>query len=127
MTQVTLFVCSLCRFSLEEKSRDGVSGGEYFIEQLQAEMVHRNLQDTVHIKSVQCMAACSHPCNVMLAAPGKLTFVFSGLPPAKSAKILSEFCQKYTSCPDGRVPYRERSPAIHQVTAFILPPLPPVL
>ncbi|MGB3534584.1 MAG: DUF1636 family protein [Microcoleaceae cyanobacterium] len=55
MTSATLFVCSLCRFSATEKSRDGLSGGEYLIDQLQKELAARNLQDAVHLQPVRCL------------------------------------------------------------------------
>ncbi len=123
MSKATLFVCALCRFSAEEKSRDGRSGGDYFIEQLQRAIAERNLQEAVQIEPVRCVAACSCPCNATLAAPHKLTFILSGLSLDGSATALSKFCQQYAECPTGKVPYRERSPIIHQAIAFILPPL----
>lgn len=124
MTQATLFICALCRFSATEKSRDGVSGGQYLIDQMQAAISHNNLQDAIDLQPVRCMAQCSQPCNVTLAAPSKLTFILSGMSPIESVTALLEFCQQYTACPDGKVPYRERSSTIHQATAFILPSLP---
>ena len=124
MPQTTLFVCALCRFSAAEKSRDGISGGQHLINQLQTELENRNLQSAVQLKPLRCMAACSQPCNVTVAAPDKLTFILSDLPPTEAASAVSEFCQQYTACPDGKVPYRERSEAIRGATAFVLPPLP---
>lgn len=124
MIPATLFVCSLCRFSATEKSRGGLSGGQYFINQLQTELAVRNLQDTVHLQPVRCMAACSRPCNVTLAAPDRLTFILSGLSTTESATELVEFCQQYTTYPGGRVPFKERSAVIRAASAFILPALP---
>jgi predicted metal-binding protein len=124
MTQTTLFVCSLCRFSATDKTRDGVSGGQHLIDQVQTAIAQENLESAVQIKPVQCMAQCSQPCNVTLAAPDKLTFILSNLSPTEAAPALAEFCQQYTEQPDGKVPYRERSATIHEATAFILPPLP---
>ena len=124
MTQTTLFVCSLCRFSAKEKSRDGIAGGQYLINQLQQELANRHLQDAVQLEPLRCMAGCHQPCNVSLAAPGKLTFILSGVAPENSAAAVAEFCQKYSDTPDGRVPYRERPPLIRETTAFVLPSLP---
>ena len=117
-------VCALCRFSAQERCRDGVSGGQYLIDQLCQELNARHLQNTVHIEPLRCMAACHQPCNISVAAPGKLTFVFSGVDPATEALQVSAFCQQYTATADGRVPYRDRSPEIRRATAFVLPPLP---
>ena len=124
MSHATLFVCSLCRFSATESSRDGLSGGQHLINQLQAELDRQNLQAAVHLQPVRCMAACSQACNATLAGPEKLTFILSELSPTESAAAVSEFCQQYAATPDGKVPYRERSSAIHQATSFVLPPLP---
>ena len=120
----TLFVCSLCRSSMPIEHSNQLSAGSYYINQLRTELEERSLQDQITIQPVRCMAACSQPCNVTLAAPGKLTFILSGLPPTESAPALAEFCEQYAQSHDGRVPYRERSSTIHETMAFILPPLP---
>ncbi len=124
MTQTTLFVCSSCRFSPNEASRNGISGGQHLIEQLQQALAAQNLQDAVYLEPVRCMAGCQQPCNVSLAAPGKLTFILSQVSPIDGAASVSAFCQQYTACADGRVPYRERPVAVQKATAFVLPPLP---
>jgi len=124
MTQTTLFVCSLCRFSKDEVSRDGISGGQHLINQLHQALADRGLQETVRLEPLRCMAGCSQPCNVSLAAPGKLTFILSQVSPSDGAEAVSRFCEQYTACPDGKVPYRERPVAVQQATAFVLPPLP---
>ncbi|MEM1310265.1 MAG: DUF1636 domain-containing protein [Cyanobacteria bacterium P01_H01_bin.153] len=125
MSATTLMVCALCRFSARERSRDGVAGGQYLIDQLTQELASRQLQDTVQIEPLRCMAGCHQPCNVSVVAPGKLTFILSGVDPEAGAPALSDFCQQYTATADGRVPYRDRAPEIRQATAFVLPPLPP--
>ena len=124
MTPTTLFVCSLCRFSAQERSRDGMAGGQYLIDQLQQALAARALQATVHLEPVRCMARCKQPCNVSLTAPGKLTFILSDVSPDNGAATVAEFCQQYTESVNGRVPYGERAPEIRQATAFVLPPLP---
>ncbi|MEM6351955.1 MAG: DUF1636 domain-containing protein [Cyanobacteria bacterium P01_D01_bin.14] len=123
-TPTTLFVCSLCRFSAHERSRDGIAGGQHLINQLQQALSERDLQSTVHLEPLRCMAACQQPCNVSLAAPGKLTFILSGVSPENGAATVAEFCQQYTDSANGKVPYRERDPEIRKATAFVLPPLP---
>ena len=124
MTQTTLLDCSLSRFSAQERSRDGMAGGQYLIDQLQQALAARDLQATVHLEPVRCMAGCKQPCNVSLTAPGKLTFILSDVSPDNGAATVAEFCQQYTESVNGRVPYRERAPENRQATAFVLPPLP---
>jgi predicted metal-binding protein len=121
----TLLVCSLCRFSQAEASRDGVAGGQYLINQLRQSLADHQLQDRVQLVPLRCMAGCHQPCNVSLAAPGKLTFILSQVSPTDGAEAISEFCQQYTDSADGRVPYQQRSVAIRKATAFVLPSLPP--
>jgi predicted metal-binding protein len=122
--KTTLFVCSLCRFSQSEASRDGISGGQYLIHQLEKDLATHNLSDAVQLTPLRCMAGCDQPCNVSLAAPGKLTFILSQVSPTSGAAAITEFCQQYTSCPEGKVPYQQRSIEIRKATAFVLPPLP---
>ncbi|MGK7911528.1 MAG: DUF1636 domain-containing protein [Synechococcus sp.] len=124
MTPSTLFVCSLCRFSAQESSRDGIAGGQYLIERIQQALAERDLQKSVHLEPLRCMAGCQQPCNISLTAPGKLTFILSGVSPENGATTVAEFCQQYTNSANGRVPYSDRSPEIRQATAFVLPPLP---
>lgn len=94
------------------------------IEQLHQALADQNLQDAVRLEPLRCMAACRQSCNVSLAAPGKLTFILSQVSPTDGAASVSAFCQQYTACSDGRVPYRERPAAVQKATAFVLPPLP---
>ena len=124
MTPTTLFVCSLSQFSAQERSRDGIAGGQYLINNLQQALADRDLQATVHLEPLRCMAGCQQPCNVSLAAPGKLTFILSGVSPESGATTVAEFCQQYTDSTNGRVPFSDRTPEIRRATAFVLPPLP---
>ncbi|MBO0350394.1 DUF1636 domain-containing protein [Phormidium pseudopriestleyi FRX01] len=124
MTQTTLFICSLCRFSRKEPTQNGLSGGEYLIQQVQAELQAKNLESAVQIQPVRCMAACSDACNVTLTAAEKITFILSGLSPTESPTELAHFCQQYAASSDGKVPYKERPDIIRESTAFVLPPFP---
>lgn len=131
MTQHTLFVCSLCRFSERQNKKHGLSGGQHLIQELEKDLEKYEwrdypsgtLRDRVIIKPVSCMAACRRSCAVTLAADDKLTFIFNQLAPVESAPELLEFIEQYVTTFQGKVPYRERSRTIQQATAFILPPL----
>lgn len=124
MVSTTVFVCALCGFSPQQRTREGVSGGEHLATQLKAELTDRGLQDVVTLEPLRCMAGCSRPCNVSVAAPDKLTYIFSGVSAQNGAETMAEFCQQHVNSTDGRVPYRERSAEIRTATAFVLPPLP---
>jgi predicted metal-binding protein len=124
MTQPTLFVCALCRFSATEREQNGVSGGQYLLEQLTQALADQNLADQVQLQPVRCMAACSRSCVAALAAPEKLTFVFNELVPDQSADELLKFIQQYLASTTGNVPYRERPALIRSKLMAVLPAVP---
>lgn len=121
MTQPTLFVCALCRFSATEREQNGVSGGQYLLEQLNQALADQNLADQVQLQPVRCMAACSRSCVVALTAPEKLTFVFNELSPDQSATDILQFTQQYLASANGNVPYRERPPLVRSKLMAVLP------
>ncbi|MGF1542382.1 MAG: DUF1636 domain-containing protein [Pleurocapsa sp.] len=123
MTEHTLLVCSLCRFSETQNKKHGLSGGQHLIEELQKGLESCDLSDRITIKSVSCMTACRRSCVATLAAADKLTFIFNQLAPIESAPELLQFIEQYVTTSQGKVPYQERSRTIQQATAFILPPL----
>ena len=123
MTEHTLLVCNLCRFSETQNKKNGLSGGQHLIEELQKGLEDCDYSDRITIKPVSCMAACRRSCAVTLAANDKLTFIFNQLSPVESAPELLKFVEQYVATPNGKVPYRERSRPIQQATSFILPPL----
>ncbi|MEM7593950.1 MAG: DUF1636 domain-containing protein [Cyanobacteria bacterium P01_A01_bin.83] len=123
MTQHTLLVCSLCRFSEKENKKHGLSGGQHLIQELEKGLEKYNWKNLIEIKPVSCMAACRRSCAVTVAASDKLIFILERLAPIESVPELLEFIEQYVTTPNGKVPYRERSRTIKQATAFILPPL----
>ncbi|MEO0835941.1 MAG: DUF1636 domain-containing protein [Cyanobacteria bacterium J06642_3] len=131
MTQHTLFVCSLCRFSEKENKKHGLSGGQHLIQELEKglekyewrDYPSGTLRDRITIEPLSCMAACRRSCAVTLAADDKLTFIFDRLAPIESVPELLEFIEQYVTTPNGKVPYRERSRTIQKSTSFVLPPL----
>ena len=123
MTQHTLFVCSLCRFSERENKKHGLSGGQHLIQELEKGLEKYDWRDRITIKPLSCMAACRRSCAVTLAADDKLTFILDRLAPIESVPELLEFIEQYVTTPNGKVPYRERSRTIQKSTSFVLPPL----
>lgn len=124
MTEHTLLVCSLCRFSENQNKKYGLSGGQHLIQELEKGLEKYEWKNLIEIKPVSCMAACRRSCAVTLAADDKLTFIFNQLAPVESVPELLEFIEQYITTPNGKVPYQERSKTIEQATAFILPSLP---
>lgn len=123
MTQHTLFVCILCRFSQTEKEQEGLSGGQYLFNQLQAGLEACHLQNHIHLQPVRCMGACDRSCVVAFSAPNKLTFILSRLSPLDSLHELLQFSGQYVACADGKVPYKERPEVVKKGIHAVLPPL----
>ncbi|MEM8831546.1 MAG: DUF1636 domain-containing protein [Cyanobacteria bacterium P01_G01_bin.19] len=123
MTQHTLLVCSLCRFSEKENKKHGLSGGQHLIQELEKGLEKYDWKNLIEIKPVSCMAACRRSCAVTLAADNKLTFILERLAPIESVPELLEFIGQYVTTHNGKVPYRERSRTIQKSTSFVLPPL----
>lgn len=124
MTQHTLFVCILCRFSATERSHEGVSGGQFLFNQLQAGLESSGETDRIHLQPVRCLGACDRSCVVAFTAPNKLTFVLSQLSSTHSVPALLQFSQQYVSCIGGKVPYGERPEAVKKGIHAVLPPSP---
>jgi predicted metal-binding protein len=99
MTEHTLLVCSLCRFSENQNKKNGLSGGQYLIEELQKGLESCDLSARLEIKPVSCMAACSRSCAATLAAADKLTFIFNQLSPLESTPDLLQFVKQYITSP----------------------------
>ena len=125
MSQSTLLVCALCRFPSGEKERDGVRGGQYLLDQLQAAVETRSdLMQTIELKPVKCIAACDRACVVAFSTAGKHTYIFRDLSPTDSVDDLVIFAEQYRDTELGKVPYSERPEGLKRSTLAILPPIP---
>lgn len=124
MTQETLLVCILCRFSQTEQEREGMSGGQFLFNQLQEKLKPLEEAEQINLQPVRCMGACDRACVVTFTAPNKLTFILSQLSPTHSVSDLLEFSHQYIAAPDGRVSFKERPATIRQNIHAVLPPLP---
>jgi len=122
MTQHTLFVCVLCRFSETEQKTD-LSAGQALLNQLTEELERCTWREALRLQPVRCMGACSRSCVVAFAAPTKLTFILNELSPTLSVPELLQFGQQYITCDEGKVPYKERPEAVKKGIHAVLPPL----
>ena len=122
MTQDTLLVCVLCCFS-EAQSRVEAVPGQVLFDQLQQRLAESD-PETINLRSVRCMGACSHACTAAFMAPNKLTFILSQLSPTNSVSDLLEFSHQYITASDGKVPYKDRPATVKQKIHAVLPPLP---
>jgi predicted metal-binding protein len=124
MTQHTLFVCVLCRFSELSKEQAKLPAGQILFDHLSKELATCDWHKSIHLHPVRCMGACSRACVVTFAAPNKLTFILSELSPTHSVPDLLQFSGQYVACSDGKVPYKERPEVAKKGIHAVLPPLP---
>jgi predicted metal-binding protein len=127
MTQHTLFVCTLCRFSesnqAQNETGNPASGGEQLLNHVTEAVNNSDWGDQIQVQPVRCMAVCHRSCVVAFAASQKLTFIFSGLSPQQSIPDLMQFGKQYTAHPTGNVPYGERPAAMKRGLVAVLPPV----
>ncbi|NJM64777.1 MAG: DUF1636 domain-containing protein [Leptolyngbyaceae cyanobacterium CRU_2_3] len=124
MTQHTLFVCVLCRFSKTDGNQAELSAGQSLFDRLSAGLAPDSICENIHLHPVRCLGACSHACVVAFAAPNKLTFILSNLSPTDSVPELLQFSGQYVAYADGKVPHKERPDAVKQGIHAVLPHLP---
>lgn len=120
-----LFVCTTCASVWENGQRVGVSGGDRLLElllPLHADWEHR---ETMPIQTTACMSACSRPCVVSFAAPGKYGFVFGELEPdSETAAAVLACAAQYHAKPDGLLTWKERPDKLKSGVIARIPPLP---
>ena len=99
----TIFVCDTCRYSEEEKARDGRTGGE-----LLAGHVEALAGEDLLVRRQSCLMGCERHCNVSVAAPGKITYVIGRFAPDReAAEAIVGYARLHAASETGRVPFRE--------------------
>jgi len=53
------------------------------------------------LDGIGCMAGCDRPLTVGFSAPGKASYLFGEIDPARHAEALLEFADLYSMLPDG--------------------------
>ncbi|MBH8578192.1 DUF1636 family protein [Nostocaceae cyanobacterium CENA369] len=118
-----LFVCTTCASVWQDGKRQGESGGQKLLQQLEQLAQNWNLQDEFPIQEVECMSACNRSCVIAFAAQGKLTYLFGDLTPDGSASAVLECASKYYANSDGLLPWSERPEPLKKGILARIPPL----
>lgn len=123
-TPHTLFVCTACASVWKDGKREGKSGGQELLEQINE--LHKNwdLREDFPIQEVECMSACSRSCAVSFAAAGKYTYLFGDLPVNESAAAVLQCASQYYAKPDGLLPWSERPEPLKKGILAKIPPIP---
>ena len=101
----TIFVCDTCRYSVEEKTCEGRTGGEMLAGHIEA---LAGGDAALTVRRVSCLMGCERHCNVSVAAPGKLTYVIGRFAPERdAAEAIVDYARLHAAAETGRVPFRE--------------------
>jgi predicted metal-binding protein len=124
MSKHTIFVCSSCAFSAQQKNYLGQRGGKYLLNQLKALQANWQCKDEFIIQEVSCMSACNRPCVIAFAAPNKTNLMFGDLPPITSPPSLLRFAEQYFTSNDGLIKRQDRPEVLQKGILARIPPLP---
>ncbi|MBW4680693.1 MAG: DUF1636 domain-containing protein [Microcoleus vaginatus WJT46-NPBG5] len=123
-TPHTLFVCTACASVWKDGKREGKSGGQHLLEQINELHTNWDLREDFPIQEVECMSACSRSCAVSFAAAGKYTYLFGDLPVNESAAAVLQCASQYYAKPDGLLPWSERPEPLKKGILAKIPPIP---
>lgn len=103
-----LIICDTCAFSSDEKTENGLTGGEIL-----AALIESLEPGAVSIRRHSCLMGCEHSCNIALKSPGKLTYVLGNFRPTEeAARGIMDYAALYASSETGQVPFKQWPKAI---------------
>ena len=117
--RATLAVCITCRREgmLPEETRPGA--------RMYAALSGMDLPPGVAIRPVECLSACTMGCSVALQAPGKWSYIYGNLDPARHAPEILRGAGLYAASADGIVTWRDRPEVFRKQSLARVPPLEP--
>jgi predicted metal-binding protein len=77
----------------------------------------------VAVRGVECLSNCSRGCTIALRAPGRWTYIYGNIDPARDLAAIHEGALKYAAQPEGLVPWRERPEHFRKNCIARVPPL----
>lgn len=113
---VQLLVCTTCR--LPDSDPEALRPGAALAAQLAADAPAR-----IVVVPVECLSNCKRGCTVALRGPGRWTYVYGDLDPARHLATVLEGAARYRDSADGLVPWRERPEHFRKHCIARIPPL----
>jgi len=112
VASATLFICDTCRFKADMREQEGRTGGAIFAEHVERSIARLQIE-SLDLRRVSCLMACTRHCTAHLRAPGKLGYLIGDFEPtASSAETLLDYVKKYQQSETGQVPYKTWPSAI---------------
>lgn len=88
-----------------------------------AQAVAGALPEGVRLTAVECLSNCSRACTIALRGPGRWTYVYGDIEPARDLAAVLDGTAKFRAAPDGLVPWRERPEHFRKHCIARIPPL----
>jgi predicted metal-binding protein len=108
-----LIVCTTCR--CEGSPVDAPSDGGRLHDKVQALFSASPDRQGCVVTGVECMSGCNRSCTIGLAAPGKPSYLFGGLPPTDQTAVDSlALAIQYRNSADGDLERRSRPPTFRR-------------
>ena len=114
----TIFVCVTCRGADDAEARPGRD----FYEALDERLKNGDTA-SVQVVPVECLSICKRPASVALAAPGKWTYVISGLEPEPHVEDIVTAAKLHAESENGVPPWRDRPECFKRNVVSRTPPL----
>ena len=114
----TIFVCVTCRGAEDADARPG----RVFYEAVE-ERLKNGDAGSIQVVPVECLSICKRPTSVALTAPGKWTYVITGLEPEPHVEDILTAAKLHAESQDGVPPWRERPECFKRNVVSRTPPL----
>lgn len=114
-----LLICTSCR--VENAPADAsqpVRPGRQLLDALEADP-----PPGFRLIGSECLSNCSRGCTLAMRGPGRWTYVYGNLDPARHLPEILDGVSRYRATPDGLVPWRERPDVFRRNCIARLPPL----
>jgi predicted metal-binding protein len=119
-----LHICLTCQPAGEESGLPGEdTAGARLHQAVSDHLRATNLEETIRINPVNCMANCEQGCSVALSAPGKWTYL-TGYLKAELAEDLVTYAVTYGASKSGVVMPSKRPDSLREVIVARVPAHP---
>ena len=122
-----LHVCISCRATGCPREPREARTGRQLYEELRATFDESPMRDQVEVKPAECLSLCPRPCGIVLASPGRWTYLFGDQQLQASADDIVACVSLYLQALNGYMPREERPKTLRASILGRVPPLPRTL
>jgi predicted metal-binding protein len=123
---VTVFICVSCRRRLGDGDEAFDQPGRGLASALRQRLQEMSAPD-VAVAEVDCLAVCTRPCTLALAAANKWTYLIGDLEPEAHVDEIVAAVKSFAASENGIIAWRERPPSFRKGVVARVPPRPSCL